>query len=146
MRPAANVLEPRLIAFPTFCDDRGSIAVIEFAEYLPFTPKRFYYIYDSDPKSVRGAHSHWKEQELILALRGTFRVRLDDGRRKSEYVLDRADVALYVPPSTWHEVFEFSAGSVCAVFASEPYNKEDNCVDYQQFIRNRDQYGDGSVP
>jgi len=126
--------EPRLITIPRFADNRGSLAVIEWAECFPFTPKRFYYIYNSEPAARRGDHCHWKEEEVVLALSGSFTVLLDDGCRQTEYRLDRPDTALYVPPRVWHAVFEFSPGAVCAVFASEAYNREDYCLDYQQFI------------
>jgi len=125
--------EPHLITIPRFSDDRGNLSVVEFAECLPFTPKRFYYIYDANPASRRGGHSHWQEEESILALHGTFTVLVDDGCRRTEYLLDRPDVTLYIPPLMWHEVFGFSPGAICAVFASQRYNKEDYCFDYQQF-------------
>jgi len=138
--------KPHLITIPRFSDHRGSLSAVEWAECFPFTPKRFYYIYDSNPAARRGEHSHWKEQEVILALSGDVTVLVDDGCRRAEYRLDRPDVALYIPPLVWHEVFGFSAGAVCAVFASQAYNKEDYCLDYQQFIGERRKSGPGSLP
>jgi hypothetical protein len=126
--------EPHLITIPRFSDQRGNLSVIEWAECFPFIPKRFYYIYDANPATRRGGHSHWKEEQAILALSGSFSVLVDNGRQRTEYLLDRPDIALYLPALLWHEVFEFSAGAICAVFASTSYNKEDYCLDYQQFI------------
>jgi|HubBroStandDraft_1064217.scaffolds.fasta_scaffold120001_2 UDP-2-acetamido-3-amino-2,3-dideoxy-glucuronate N-acetyltransferase len=126
--------EPYLITIPRFSDHRGSLSVIEWAECFPFIPKRFYYIYDTNPAARRGSHSHWKEEEVFLALSGSISVLLDNGSQRTEFLLDRPDIALYIPPLVWHEAFGFSAGALCAVFASNPYNKEDYCLDYQQFI------------
>ena len=108
--------------------------MIEWEECFPFIPKRFYYIYDSNPGARRGGHSHWKEEQAILALSGSFSVLVDNGCRRTEYLLDRPDIALYLPALLWHEVFGLSVGALCAVFASTSYNKEDYCLDYQQFI------------
>jgi len=138
--------EPHLITIPRFSDHRGSLSVIELAECFPFTPKRFYYLYDSKPAARRGEHSHWREEEIVLALSGSLTVLVDDGCRRMEYLLDRPDIALYIPPLVWHEVFGFSAGTVCAVFASKAYNKEDYCLDYQQFIEECGKPGPGSLP
>lgn len=145
--PPPDMREPRLITIPRFSDQRGSLSVIEWAECFPFIPKRFYYIYDSNPAARRGNHAHWKEEEIILALSGSLSVLVDNGSHRTEYLLDRPDIALYIPPLVWHEVFGFSAGALCAVFASTPYNnKEDYCLDYQQFIEERRKSGPGSLP
>jgi len=117
--------EPYLITIPRFSDHRGSLSVIEWAECFPFTPERFYYIYDSNPEARRGGHSHRQEEEIILALSGSLSVRVGNGSERKEYLLDRPDIALYIPPGVWHEVFGFSAGALCAVFASKPYDKGD---------------------
>lgn len=142
---APDMPEPHLITIPRFRDHRGSLSVIEWADCFPFIPKRFYYIYDSNPEARRGGHSHWKEEEIILALSGSLSVVVDDGFQRTEHLLDRPDMALYIPPLVWHEVFGLSAGALCAVFASNPYNKEDYCLDYQQFIRECRKSGPGSL-
>jgi dTDP-4-dehydrorhamnose 3,5-epimerase-like enzyme len=127
--------EARLIQLPRFTDHRGSLSPVEWPGCLPFTPKRFYYVYDLPEGARRGGHAHWSEDEVVLALNGRFRVLLDDGRVRREFDLDRPDTALYVPSLVWHELYDFTAGAVCAVFSSDRYDSEDFCRDYQLFLK-----------
>lgn len=126
---------PRLITIPGFRDARGTLSVIEWEECLPFIPRRFYYIYDVPKGATRGVHSHGSEEEVILALKGNFTVLVDDGRTRAEHRLEHPGVALYIPPLIWHELFDFSAGAICAVFASQRSNPGDYCRDYEEFLR-----------
>jgi dTDP-4-dehydrorhamnose 3,5-epimerase-like enzyme len=139
IHPAVPVIgEPRLITLPSFPDQRGTLSVFEWAGMSPFEPKRFYYIYNSTSGARRGLHAHFVEEELIVALAGHFTVWLDDGSKRTEHRLDRPDRALYVPALIWHELADFSANAVCAVFAStECNNNEDYCRDYQEFLKAR---------
>lgn len=127
--------EPRLITIPRFDDIRGSLSVIDWPKCLSFEPKRFYYLYDSRPEARRAGHAHWLEEEVILALHGSFKVTASNGSSAMEYRLDRPDVALYIPPLVWHELFDFSVGAVCVVFASRKYDKEDYCQNYERFLQ-----------
>jgi|ERR1035441_2893179 UDP-2-acetamido-3-amino-2,3-dideoxy-glucuronate N-acetyltransferase len=131
--------EPRLIQIPHFGDERGVLSVIDWEDSLPFVPKRFYYILNTHDGVKRGKHAHWEEGEVVLALSGSFTVLADDGTSETTYRLDRPDAALYIPPMIWHELYEFSADAVCAVFASERFNIKDYCCDYEQFLRARRQ-------
>jgi len=107
---------------------------MELEQHLPFLPKRFYWIDHTDGQASRGAHCHWKDEEVMLALRGRFTVGMHDGATRTEFVLDRPDSALYVPAGVWHEVFDFRDGALCAVFASGVYSPSDDCRDYQEFL------------
>jgi dTDP-4-dehydrorhamnose 3,5-epimerase-like enzyme len=124
-----------IIQIPRFTDLRGSLSVIGWPQCLPFEPKRFYYIYDLVDGARRGCHAHKTEQELILALAGSFKVAVDDGDSKKEFLLDRPDQGLYIPPLVWHELHDFASGSVCAVLASELYNVDDYWCEYEEFAR-----------
>jgi hypothetical protein len=101
---------------------------------LPFVPKRFYHIRNTRQGVKRGGHAHWKEAECILALSGSFTILTDNGVRRTEYLLDHAGVALYIPPMTWLELYGFSEGALCGVLASQRYDTEDYCRDYEQFL------------
>ena len=127
--------ECRIIEIPRFADHRGVLAVVEGPPLLPFEPKRLYYIYDHTQGARRGCHAHRTEQELILALAGSFQVLVDDGDSTREFQLHRPDQGLYVPPLVWHEVHSFAVGSVCAVLASERYNGDDSFRTYEEFLK-----------
>jgi len=125
----------RLIRVPSFTDERGTLAVMEWAEHLPFIPERFYYIYGATEEVKRAGHAHWEESEAVFAISGGFTVLTDDGRQRTEHHLESPDLWLVIPPGVWHEVHGFGPGAVCAVFASGRHNVEDYCRDYKQFLK-----------
>src|SRR5262245_11267722 len=124
---------PRLVDVPSHADQRGTLSVIEWPGAIPFTPRRFYYIYAISRDAHRAGHAHVAEQEFILALHGRFRVRTDDGSACRDFVLDRPSLGLLVPPLVWHELDRFSDDAICAVLASREYRDDD-------YIRDRDQF------
>jgi len=126
--------EPRLIPIPRFADHRGTLSVVEWEQQLPFLPKRFYWIENGDTAAFRGSHCHWENEEVMLVLRGSFTVLADDGRTRTEFLMNRTDFGLYIPAGVWHKLSDFSDGALCAVFASETYQPADDCRDYQEFL------------
>jgi len=125
---------PRLIPIPGFADHRGTLSVVEWEQHLPFVPKRFYWIDHADSAAFRGAHCHWKDEEVMIALRGSFAVLADDGATRTEFLMDRPDAGLYIPAGVWHQVYGFRDGALCAVLASGTYSPGQDCHDYQEFL------------
>jgi dTDP-4-dehydrorhamnose 3,5-epimerase-like enzyme len=125
---------PRLISIPCFADHRGTLTVLEWEQHLPFLPKRFYWIDHADSAAFRGLHCHWKDEEVMLALRGSFKVMADNGCSRTEFLMNRPDAGLYIPAGVWHEVYGFCDGALCAVLASGAYQPADDCRDYQEFL------------
>ena len=132
---AAETAGPRLVELPTFVDERGSVSVIEWEGVLPFQPRRLYYLHHLAHGTRRGGHAHWIDQEVILALSGRFIVATDDGSSRREHLLDQPNIGLHIPSLIWHQLHSFSAGAVCAVLASEPYNEQDYIRDYDRFLK-----------
>jgi hypothetical protein len=62
-------------------------------------------------------------------------VIVDDGRRRSEALLDSPSVGLYVPAMVWSVQYRFSPNAALAVFASDPYDASDYIRDYEEFLR-----------
>ncbi|HEY4381884.1 MAG TPA: FdtA/QdtA family cupin domain-containing protein [Acidobacteriaceae bacterium] len=130
-----------MVDIPRIADARGTLSVVEGKPLLPFDPRRFFYIYDVAPGAERGCHALRFDEEMIVAIAGSFTIRVDDGESVQEMVLDRPDRGLYVPPLTWHVLHGFSPGAVCAVFASAPYNPDGYFRVYEEFleaVRERD--------
>ena len=66
---------------------------------------------------------------------GSFDVIIDDGFQKQSYHLNRSYYGLYISPSTWREIENFSSGSVCMVLASELYDESEYYRNYQDFLK-----------
>ena len=110
-----------ILNLPTFNDDRGSLTVLE--KVLPFDMKRLYYIYDV--KGKRGGHRHKKTIQALILVNGSCTIFCDNGKSKSEFLLNSPDKCLIVEPEDWHTMDNFSDGAVLLVIASEYYDKKD---------------------
>lgn len=119
---------------PVFADLRGSLAVGEFPQQVPFVPKRYFVCYDVPGKDVRGEHAHRRCHQFLVCLRGSLSVVVDDGRSSEEIVLDRPSSGLYVPPMTWAVQYRYSADGLLLVFASDHYDPADYIRDYDEFL------------
>jgi hypothetical protein len=116
-----------------FREPRGTLVVGQLGDQLPFAPRRFWFVFDVPDDCSRGGHAHHALHEAFICQRGSCRVSLDDGENRDELLLDRPDVALYVPPLTWSVQYAFSTDALLLVLGSEIYRPDDYIRDYDQF-------------
>ena len=114
--------------------EKGNLSVIETGKTIPFSVKRVYYLYDVPGGESRGGHAHKELKQFIVAVSGSFDVKLDDGFQKRTYTINRPYEGLLVVPGIWRELDNFSSGSVCLVLASTEYSAEDYIREYDKFI------------
>ena len=113
-------------------DTRGNLSVIE-GNAVPFEMKRVYYLYDIPSGARRGGQSHKNQQELLVALSGSFDVILNDGNEQKTVTLNKPNVGLLIVNGIWRELQNFSSGSVCLVLASDVFEEEDYIRDFEDF-------------
>ena len=130
----SGVRDCRIIDLPKIADPRGNLTFIEGENHLPFSFKRFFYLYDVPGGADRAGHALKTCHQFIIAMSGSFDVLLDDGRNRRRYHLNRSYYGLYIPPLIWREIDNFSSGSVCAVLASDRYNENDYFRDFPSFL------------
>lgn len=123
----------RKISLPRIARPQGNITPVEGGTTIPFEISRVYYLYDVVGGAERGGHAHRELHQLIVAVMGGFTVGLDDGERRRSFELNRAYCGLYVPEMLWRELVNFTAGAVCVVLASQPYDDADYVRDYDSF-------------
>lgn len=128
-----SVNDCRIIEFPKICDHRGNLTVIESERHVPFKVERVFYLYDVPSGTRRGGHAHRELYLVLVALAGSFEIVLDDGGERRTVRLDRPQQGLLIPPMIWHEMDNFSGGSVCMSIASAFYDESDYLRDYQEF-------------
>jgi dTDP-4-dehydrorhamnose 3,5-epimerase-like enzyme len=124
----------KIIKLPKFEDPRGNLSFIEEEKHVPFKIERTYWIYDVPGGQVRGGHAFKEQQELIVALSGSFDVMIDDGENKVTYSLNRSYYGLYVPPGLWRQMQNFSTNSLALVLSSTHFSKKDYIHDYDKFL------------
>jgi len=123
-----------LIEFPLIPDPRGSLMFAEFPRHLPFQPKRFFVTYDVPPGSVRGEHAHRRLEQIIVCLKGSLVVTVDDGSVREECFLDNPGTGLYIPPLTWGVQSGHSPDCVMLVLASDVYDESGYLRNYADFL------------
>lgn len=123
------------IKFPSFKDDRGTIAVVEGELDIPFSIKRIYYIYDIPTGAERGSHAHKTLQQLIIPISGAFEIELDDGVSKFNFFLSDPCVGLYVPAMHWRKIVKFTSNAVLFSAVSDHYNEADYYRNYYEFCK-----------
>lgn len=126
------------IKFDAFTDGRGVLTVANLGEAssLPFQVQRVFWINDVPQGGERGKHAHKTCWEALVAVSGSFAVRLDNGRDAPRcVVLDSPHTALLIPPMMWCELYDFSDHAVCLCLASGDYDKDGYLSDYDAYLR-----------
>lgn len=131
------MLNPQVIELPKFLDKRGNLSFLEEGNQIPFQVKRAYWIYDVPGGENRGGHAFRENEEIIIALSGSFDVILDDGKEKKVFSLNRSYYGLYVPKGLWREMDNFSTNSLAFIISSLNYNEKDYIRDYSEFLKYR---------
>jgi acetyltransferase-like isoleucine patch superfamily enzyme/dTDP-4-dehydrorhamnose 3,5-epimerase-like enzyme len=122
---------------PVIRDIRGHLSAREVGDGLPFTPRRCFAVFDVPDREVRGEHAHRELEQLLVCLRGSMAVVVDDGIHRQEIPLDSPELAVYVPPLVWCIQYRYSADALLLVFASDAYDPQDYIRDYDQFLAER---------
>ena len=122
----------KLINIPKISDPRGNLGVIE-KDTIPFEMKRVYYLFDVPSNAYRGGHAHINQLELLVALSGSFDVKLNDGKEETFVTLNKPDKGLLIEKGVWRELENFSSGSVCLVLASDVFDEADYIRDFETF-------------
>lgn len=116
-------------------DLRGRLTVGQANADIPFVPQRYFLVFDVPGKDVRGEHAHHECEQFLVCVRGSVSVVVDDGNVSEEYVLDRPDLGLYVPPMVWALEYRYSPDALLLVLASHPYDAADYIRDYDEFLK-----------
>ena len=133
----------RVLAMPVVADIRGSLSFGQYDAHLPFPPRRYFVVYDVPSKEVRGEHAHRRLQQVLVCLKGSVMVMVDDGTNRDEILLEGPQTGLYVPPMVWAAQYRYSADAVLLALVSDVYDPADYIRDYEEFLETRKGTGRG---
>lgn len=119
---------------PLIEDLRGNLSFGEASRHVPFEIKRYFLTFEVAGEEIRGEHAHRKLQQFLICPYGRLHLMADDGRNREEFILDRPNLALYLPPLVWGVQYRFSPGAVLLVFCSDYYDPADYIRDYVEFV------------
>lgn len=120
------------VDIPTCTDERGVLSAIEQLSDIPFSIKRVFYLYNI--KSNRGNHALKNTDELLVALAGSFSIRLFDGKKTKTFHLNSPSRGLYIPRCVYLEMFDFTEDAVCLVLASKLYDSREYLRTKEEFL------------
>lgn len=123
----------RLVELPKINDPRGNLTFIESGTHVPFRVMRNYWIYDVPSGMWRDGHAFKHQQELLVALSGSFDVVVVDDEGERTFHLSRPQIGLYIPSMTWRHINNFSTNSVALILTSTYYDEDDYIVDFEEF-------------
>ena len=130
---ATRVNGVTLHRLPRVADIRGSLTVGEFNRSIPFAVRRYFMVFDVPSVETRGEHAHRKCHQFLICVRGSCAVVADDGVNRQEFLLDRQDLGIHLPPMVWGIQYKYSADAVLLVFASHYYDSADYIRSYSEF-------------
>lgn len=128
----SRLKEVQVVDFPKVEDKRGNLTFVENGN-LPFEIKRVYWIYDVPGGQERGGHAFKRQQEVIVALSGSFSVEVNNSKETATYHLNRSHYGLYIPNGLWRHMENFSTNAVAFVMASTCYDEDDYVRDFDSF-------------
>lgn len=127
-------MEINIIKLEEHGDERGTLIALEQLKNIPFEIKRVYYMYDTVKGVRRGFHAHKCLKQILICVKGSCKILLDDGTEKAEVLLDEPNKGLIIESNIWREMFDFSDDAVLMVLASELYDESDYIRNYDDFI------------
>ncbi len=124
----------QILNFNQLGDNRGHLVVAESMKDIPFEIKRIFYIYGTEKGVIRGQHANRYTKFVLINLRGTCKVLIDDGVSKDTIVLDRPHKGVFIDSMVWKDMYDFSNDSLLLVLASEYYDGSEYLRDYNDFL------------
>lgn len=136
MRSKTDLLEPAVLDFPKIADPRGNLTFLQFPDHIPFKIGRTFWTYDVPGGDTRGGHAYRTQQEIIIALSGSFDVVITnpDGSQR-RFSLNRSYYGLFVPRLTWRHMENFSTNALGLHLSDQVYSEEEYIRDFEKFVK-----------
>ncbi len=128
-----SIARIRLVELPRYARDDGEIVVAQAFAQVPFTIARVFTL-TATLNAQRGQHAHRRCAQFLHCVHGAVEVFCDDSRDTETFVLDRNNLALYVPPTIWNNVIIKQDQSVVTVLCDRPFEEADYLRTYPEFL------------
>jgi hypothetical protein len=110
----------------------GYITTTQFAEKIPFTIKRVFWIHGTPKTVVRGNHANKLTEEVLIVLTGGISVITETVANNQTFELTTPDQGLYIPAMCWTQLC-FQEGTVGLCLASTDFDDADYIRDHAYF-------------
>ncbi|WP_299987946.1 FdtA/QdtA family cupin domain-containing protein [uncultured Pontibacter sp.] len=127
-------MKAHIIEFPKILDPRGNLTFLQSPQQIPFQIKRVFWTYDVPGGEQRGGHAFRQQEEIIIALSGSFDVVITNTDGNSEkFFLNRSYYGIYVPALTWRHMENFSTNALSVHLSSMVYSASDYIYSIEEF-------------
>ena len=123
----------RLLEFPQLGDNRGHLVVVEEMKEIPFNIKRIFYMYGTTEGVVRGQHANRNSQFVLINLKGSCKIKIDDGKYREIIELNKAHQGIYLKNMVWKDMYDFSEDSILLVLSDCGYDGSEYIRDIKEF-------------
>lgn len=123
-----------LIKFKEILSQSGHLVPIESKVDIPYEIKRIFYIFGVPSNEKRGNHGHRRLYEILICLKGSLKVRVNNGSKEEVYTLNHQSEGLMIGPWIWNEMFDYSDDCVLLVLCSDKYDESEYIRDYSIFL------------
>lgn len=119
---------------PKISDPRGNLTFLQYPHQIPFEINRVFWTYNIPGGVTRGGHAYHTQEEVIIALSGSFDVIIKDKYGNQGTIhLNRGYEGLYLPPKTWRHLENFSTNTVSLHLSSSVFNADDYIRDFDVY-------------
>lgn len=124
----------KLIELPKILDPRGNLTFLQHPSQIQFEIQRVFWTYDVPGGEKRGGHAFKKQEEVIIALSGSFDVviSLPDGQTERIH-LNRSYYGLFLPARVWRHMENFSTNSLALHLASTLFDLSDYVYEFDEY-------------
>ena len=123
-----------VIELPIHIENTGTLVVMDGGDTPPFPISRVFFV-QGDKGVVRGKHAHKLCSQFLVCPLGEIRVICTDGSKEKEFLLNRPNLGLLVPPGTWTEQHYLSENAILMVLCDRDYEAEDYMRNYPEFLK-----------
>ena len=127
-------MKVKIINFPKIQDPRGNLTFLQHPSQIPFEIQRTFWTYDVPGGEIRGGHAYYEQEEVVVALSGSFDVIItnEDGTTE-KFSLNRSYYGLYLPAKTWRHIENLSTNALSLHMSSMAFSTEDYIRDFENF-------------
>ena len=125
-----------ILDLPKITGPRGNLTVLQYPNQIPFKIERTFWTYDVPGGEIRGGHAYKIQEEIIIALSGSFDLVITNQSGGQEVIhMKSPHTGIYLAPNTWRHLENFSTNSFALHLSSSKYIEEDYIRKLSQYLK-----------
>jgi dTDP-4-dehydrorhamnose 3,5-epimerase-like enzyme len=122
----------REVSLSIHSEGNGSMVIFEEGT-VPFPVRRAFVVFAGAGQS-RGDHAHRTCTQMLVVLRGSVQVTVNDGHEGSSCLLTQLSHGLLLPPMTWATQNYLTQDAILMVLCDQLFDEGDYIRDREEYI------------